>query len=328
MLSEYIIVIFSNERYEYDKSRKVNNMARDKKEFSKTPAEKGFFRSAGVLIRSRLEPLSGWSWNTAAACLIAGRGFPPLIPSILVVISMILISLSVYIYNDAMEAEMDKLNSVKKYRPLPSGEVPVKDALTLVYVSGCCGLVMLLLVNRYSFVFGLTYFVLLTAYSHPRIRLKGIFPLKESVLALCFPLTSLVGMYAVANAFVVHAFFAGVIIGIFVYLIEPVITDSTDIEEDTLSGVKTLASLLSWEKRTCLFFLGPLAIMVVTPLMYKALGFTVILPLAAIGGGCIFLWYTIPKMKRFDESIVRKVRNSSHIYFIVMQVSFVIGSMR
>ena len=152
-------------------------MARDKTEFSKTPAEKGFFRSAGVLIRSRLEPLSGWSWNTAAACFIAGRGFPPLIPSILVIIAMILISLSVYIYNDVMEAEADKLNSVKKYRPLPSGEVSVKDAPTLVYVSGCCGLVMLLLVNLYSFVFGLTYFVLLIAYSHPRIRLKGIFPL-------------------------------------------------------------------------------------------------------------------------------------------------------
>lgn len=303
-------------------------MARDKTEPCRTATErKGFFRSAGILIRSRLEPLSGWSWNTAAACLITGRGSPPLIPSILVVIAMILISLSVYIYNDAMEAEMDKLNSVKKYRPLPSGEVPVKDALKLVYVSGCCGLVLLLLVNMYSFVFGLAYFVLLTAYSHPEIRLKGIFPLKESVLALCFPLTSLVGMYAVANSFVAHAFFAGSIIGTFVYLIEPVITDSTDIEEDTLSGVKTLASLLSWEKRTYLFFLGPLFIMVVTPLVYNALGFTVILPIAAIVGGFTFLWYTIPKMKRFNESIVQKVRKTSHIYFILLQVSFIIGSL-
>ncbi|MBU7045731.1 MAG: UbiA prenyltransferase family protein [Theionarchaea archaeon] len=303
-------------------------MARDKTEIPRTATEKkGFFRAAGILIRSRLEPLSGWSWNTAAACFIAGRGFPPLIPSILVITAMILISLSVYIYNDVMEAEADKLNSVKKYRPLPSGEVSVKDALTLVYVSGCCGLFMLLLVNLYSLVFGLTYFVLLTAYSHPRIRLKGIFPLKESVLALCFPLTSLLGMYAVANAFVAHAFFAGIIIGIFVYLVEPVITDSTDIEEDTLSGVKTLASLLSWKTRAYLFFLAPLVIIMVVPLVYDALGFTVILPLAAVVGGFAFLWYTIPKMKRFDELFVRKVRNTSHIYFILLQVSFIIGSL-
>jgi len=287
---------------------------------------KGFLPSAVLLIRSRLEPISGWTWNTAAASFIAGRGSPPLMPSVLVAVSMVFISLSVYIYNDIIEANMDKLNAVKRCRPLPSGKVSLKNALILVYLSGFCGLTILFFTNFYSFIFGLTYFCLLIAYSHPKIRIKKRFPLKESVLALCFPLTSLIGMYAVTNSFVIHAFFAGVVIALFVYTIEPVITDSTDIEEDKLTGVKTLASTLSWERRTYLFAAGPFMAMVLILLMYKALGFNGILPVLTVTGGVIFLLFTSSVLKKYSEAAVVKARNTAHIYFILLQISFIIGS--
>jgi len=286
-----------------------------------------FIKSAAILIRSRLEPLSGWSWNTAAACFIAGRGSPPLIPSLLAVVSMILIALSVYIYNDVVEAEKDKMNPHKKNRPLPSGVVSQKDALSLVYLSGICGLVILFLVNVYSFVCGLAYFGVLIAYSHPETCLKKRFPLKEAILALCFPLTSLVGIYAV-NSFAAHAFFAGCAVGFLVYMMEPVIADSTDIEEDQSAGVKTLASVLTWKGRVRMFVVGPVILTAALLIAYNLLGFNNVVPIYAVVGGIIFLGYLIPKMRTFEKEVVQRARNAAHLYFILLQVSFIVGSVQ
>ena len=299
----------------------------DHKNGDVTMSVQRFFTSAGSLVRSRVEPLSGWSWNTAAACFIAARGHPPFIPAVLSIAAMVFISLSVYIYNDIIEAETDKLNPVKRHRPLPSGRVSRKDAMNLVYISGGCGLIMVFFANVTSFLFALLYFITLIAYSHPKIRIKNKFPLKELVLASCFPLTSLIGMYAASNSFAVHAFFAGVLVAVLVYSLEPVITDSIDIEEDTLTGVKTLASVLTWKQRTRLFVTGVVIVMVTIPLVYRALGFNVILPLVAVVGGLLFLGYAVPVMRTFEVAATIKARNASHVYFILLQVSFIVGSL-
>jgi len=78
-----------------------------------------------MLVKSRIEPIFAWPWGTLIACLMAGKGFPPITNTFLAVFSTLFITASVYIYNDYIDREMDRLNFLKKNRPLVTGEVPV-----------------------------------------------------------------------------------------------------------------------------------------------------------------------------------------------------------
>ena len=285
------------------------------------------FLTSVTLIRSRLEAMFIWSWNTFMACMIAGRGSPPFIPSVLSVVGVVLISLSVYLYNDLTDVNMDKLNSVKRNRPLPAGKASQENALTLVYLSAFAGLAIVLLADIRSFVFGLLHFVLFTVYSHPKVHLKKKFLFKESIIALGVPLTSLVGIYAVADSFVTHAFFASILFAFFTYMAQPVLTDSIDIEEDRQAGVRSLATILSWKRRVQLLVAGSIMVMVLIPLTYRAFGFNIVLPLYAIVGGIIFLAAVVPLLGKFEEYAVLKAKKVAYVFFILLQISFIIGSL-
>ena len=82
-----------------------------------------------LLIRSRLEAMFTWSWCTAISCLIIGQGFPPLRETLLAILAMIFISFSVYLYNDVIDIEMDRLNPEKKKRPLAANLISKKDII-------------------------------------------------------------------------------------------------------------------------------------------------------------------------------------------------------
>ena len=291
-----------------------------------TATKRGFVTSLAILTRSRLEAIFIWSWNTFMACMIAGRGSPPFIPLALSVGAVGLITLSVYLYNDITDVNVDKLNSIKGDRPLPTGKASQKDALVIVYLSGLLGIVILLSVNVYSFLFGLMYFFLFNVYSYPKIRLKRRFLFKESIIALGIPLTSLIGIYAVSHSFVVHAFFASILFAIFTYMAQPVFTDSTDVEEDIVAGVKSLATVLSWKKRVQLLVTGWLAVIALIPLTYSMFEFNVVLPVYAVAGGLAFLCVVIPMLSEFEDAAFSKARKITYMYFILLQLFFVIGT--
>lgn len=285
------------------------------------------FKTSTILIRSRLEAMFIWSWNTCMACMIAGRGSPPLIPSVLSVTAVVFISLSVYLYNDLTDVAMDRLNAVKRNRPLPAGKASQENALKLVYLSGVTGLAIVLLADVRSFVFGLLYFVLFTVYSHPKVHLKKKFLFKESIIALGIPLTSLVGIYAVSDSLVAHAFFASILFAVFTYMAQPVLTDSIDVEEDRQAGVRSLATTLSWKRRVQLLVAGSLVIMGLIPLTYSTFGFNRVLPVYAVVGGIIFLAAIIPLLRTFEEAAVLKAKKIAYVFFILLQISFIIGSL-
>ena len=70
-------------------------------------------RSIPVLMRSKIKLIFAWSWTLALSLLIVGKGFPPIMPLILIFLSMIFVVSSVYLYNDIFYREMDKENVVK-----------------------------------------------------------------------------------------------------------------------------------------------------------------------------------------------------------------------
>ena len=268
-----------------------------------------------------------WSWNTFMACMIAGRGSPPVVPTVLSTAAVVYITLSVYLYNDFTDITTDKMSSLKRNRPLPQQRVSRTNALRTIMLSGVLGLTLAFFVSGYSFLFALLHFSLFIVYSFPKIRLKRRFLFKELIIALGIPLTGLVGIYAVGNTFSVHAFFACIVFAVFTYTGQPVLTDSTDIEEDRQTGVSSLATKLSWRRRVHVLIAGTVIVMIVIPLLYRIFGFNTALPVYAVVGGLIFLGAVMPMLTTFEERLVIKAKKIAYVYFVLLQVFFVIGSL-
>lgn len=290
-------------------------------------------KSTAVLIRSRLELIFAWTWVTAVSCLIAGRGFPLIKPTLMSIFAMFFISASVYLYNDISDKEMDTLNPTKKNRPLLSDTVSIKDATKIIYLLGLLGLTITLFINTYSFIFSLLYLFIFSIYSHPKIRTKTMFLGKEFTIFLGWILCSLVGSYAVVGTWQINVLYASLLCAIWSFSTFPIIADAGDIEEDRLYGVKNLSVLLSWKRKVQLLVFGFLFVMTITPLTYVQLGFNMILPIFTVASSLIFLRLIYPKIVGFENMEYRertsaypKIRKLGHIYYFLLAIAFIFGS--
>ena len=123
------------------------------------------------MMRSLLKAMRPRQWTknlfVFAALVFDGKLFHPndFIRTFIGFILFCLISSSIYIFNDLLDLNADRLHPVKKNRPIASGKVPT----TLALVTGAI-LAFIALTGGYleAFQFGLTlsiYFVLMLAYS-------------------------------------------------------------------------------------------------------------------------------------------------------------------
>jgi len=280
-----------------------------------------------TLVKSRPEALFIWSWCTLIACLVVGRGVPPLTPTFMAIGSTLFLTASAYIYNDLCDAEMDRFNPDKQSRPLASGEVSESFAYRFIAVTGVIGLIISLLINQKTFIFSLTYYVLFMAYSWPKIRFKKIFLLKELITSSAWPILALVGVYAIKGSFSLPGIFAGIMMGVFSFLGLPALSDSLDEKEDSMFDVNSLARSLSWKRRIEFLGLAILIMMVVTTLTYSRLGFNTVLPILVVGSSLFLLKSVIPIYNQFERERVQKVRSFTYLYVILSQIFIVIGSL-
>jgi 4-hydroxybenzoate polyprenyltransferase len=288
---------------------------------------KRFFSSSLKLLKSRLEVLFIWSWSTTIACLIVGKGVPPLLPTVKSIISVLFVTASVYVYNDVIDVEADKYNTLKRNRPLPTGQVDLVDAKLLVALTCIIGLLIGYTINLMSFSFLAIYFLVFGAYSYPGIHLKRRFLIKEIVISSGPIITSFIGSYAIASSLSYPAVFAAGLTALLGMVIQPGLNDSTDIEADKLQGIKTLAIALSWKHKMQMLIGGIIIVMVTVPFVYWRFGFNVLFPFWIVVGGLITLRYILPIAKAFDESPVLKARRMVIIYWALMQVFSVLGTL-
>ena len=302
----------------------------------KTHNYEKFPRVIVILVKSRLEALFYWPWSTAVGCLIAGGGFPPLKPTLMSIVSILFIALSVYLYNDVIDREMDSYSPMKKSRPLAANLVKVEDALKLIYVSGFIGLTISLFINVYTFILCLIYLFLFAIYSYPKIRLKKKLILKEASLSMGWPLCSLIGSYAVTGKFYLPALYAGTLFGIFTFFVNPATNESMDVEEDRKFGVQSLGVVLNWKRKLQFLIFGFLFVMTITPLTYVQFGFNMILPIVIVGASLIFLRYAFSIVTRVEKSTlthelsqieIRKAKRLMGAFLILFQILMVLGSL-
>jgi len=267
-----------------------------------------------------------WVWFTAVACLIVGRGFPPVIPAILSILTAFFIASAVYVYNDVVDVEIDKINPFKNKRPLATGKVNKNDAMKTFYISAFIGLFISVFLNIYSFLFSLIYLILFTLYSYPKIYLKNKFIIKELTQASGQMIWSLMASYAIIGSFSVNAFFASILYSILIFTAIPAFADTTDIEADMEFGLTSLAIVLSWKRKMQLLIAGTLIIMTLTPLTYVNFGFNMILPIFVVAAGLIYLRFMFPIIDHYDTTILLRARKVGYIYNISLGVFFVIAS--
>jgi 4-hydroxybenzoate polyprenyltransferase len=295
-------------------------------------SKSSFLKDIVILIKSRREALGLWMWASMVFSLLVGRGFPPLIPTLLTLLSVFFTVTAVYIYNDIIDIDADKNNSVKKDRPLPSGAVPLKNARYLVYISAIIGVALSYYLNIISFIFTLTYLLLFLIYSYPPIHLKKKFLIKESVIVTGLFLVNITVSYAIMNSFSWMAMIGTIFFAIYGFAVMPAAMDSTDVFADKLQGVKTLASVLSWKRRIQLMMSGILLIMTLTPFTYLNFGFNMILPIFVVLSCLVFLRYAFPIMNHFDKVAVMndeyllRTKRLIIIFNLVMNIFVIIGS--
>lgn len=295
-----------------------------------------FPQAIPILVKSKAEALFYWPWSTVIGCLIAGSGFPPLRPTVLAITSMIFIALSVYLYNDVIDREMDSVSPMKKSRPLASNTVKVEDAMKIIYASGFIGLAISFFINIYTFILSLLYLVLYATYSHPKIRLKKRLIMKEATLSFGWVLCSLIGSYSVKGTFHPPALYAGILFGIFTFSVNPAVNETMDIEEDRKFGINSLGVVLSWRRKLQLLIFGFLFIMTITPLTYIQFGFNIILPILVVATSLIFLRYSFIIMSKIEQSTlsheffqieIRKAKRLMGAFLIIFQIFMVFGSL-
>ncbi|MBN2336522.1 UbiA prenyltransferase family protein [Candidatus Bathyarchaeota archaeon] len=278
-------------------------------------------------MKSRIEPIFAWPWGTLIACLIAGKGFPPIVNTFLAVFSTLFITASVYIYNDYIDTEMDRLNFKKKDRPLVTGEVSMGFAASFIAVTAALGLGMAYLINLNAFIWALAYFVLFFVYSYPAIRLKRVYVVKELTIMSVVPISSVIGSYAVLGTLSVPILYAGVTMGLFLFLMLPALNESFDVDEDKIYGVKTLAQTLSWRFRTQMIVLGIALMVVMTSAATIWFGFSVALPLVTAAASVLLLRVLATIWDSFDRDVAYSTRIKFQLYFFAIQIMFVLGSM-
>jgi 4-hydroxybenzoate polyprenyltransferase len=102
---------------------------------------------------------------------------------------------AIYIFNDILDRENDKLHPIKSKRPIASGVVPVWIALILAVVFFLGGSMISLLVNIYTFLALFVYVIINLAYS---AVLKHIVIIDVMTIAAGFILRAVAGGLAIS----------------------------------------------------------------------------------------------------------------------------------
>ena len=280
----------------------------------------GVIQSTGKLLKSRTEAVFTWPWIAVVSCLIVGKGFPPLNLTFMAFLSVFFTAASTYIYNDYIDAEMDKLNNVKSERPLVQGEVSMEFARWFIAITAVAGLGVSFMINRLTFLANFTFFTLFFIYSVPSIRIKKMFVLKELTISSAFILCSMVGAAAISGTFHIQSIYVSLILAGFSFFGQPALNDQFDVKEDQLYGVKTMAVQFGWNTKVNMLILSIMVPALTAPLTYNMLGFTALLPVAAIALSAWLMYYILQMRSGYEEEKARNTRKKFVLYFFALQM--------
>ena len=227
-------------------------------------AQASFFRSQFILFNSRKRHGLLYSVATAAGlfCIPGILGAMGSETEIQLLIQRtiplpfitLMIAVGMYILNDLVDADVDKVNS--KNRPIPSGRVSKKQAWSFILLTNGAAVGILILTLTLASVILVVPMILIgILYSIPkRIALMNRFMLKNIAIASFYMLCTMLGMtssygieLAINNPIVpIHTM---AISGIMIF-VGSTINDLGDIKGDKAAGRRTIPIILGGENTT------------------------------------------------------------------------------
>ncbi len=179
--------------------------------------------------------LPGW-WAIALAAVASGQRMPDLKLLALFLVGAVVMRGAGCVYNDIVDRDLDARVERTRSRPLPSGQVGLRQAWIFLVGLALAGLLVLLQLNGEAILLGIASLGLVLVYPH----MKRYTYWPQVFLGLAFNWGAILGWAAVRGAveWPALALYAG---GIFWTLSYDTIYAHQDREDDLLVGVKSTA---------------------------------------------------------------------------------------
>ena len=161
-------------------------------------------------------------------------------------------------WNDITDRDLDARVERTRSRPIPAGQVSVKQALVFLVLQSLIGLAVLLQFNRYAILTGIASLVIVAVYPF----MKRITWWPQIVLGLAFSWGALMGFAVTFGRLDLTALvlYAGSISWVIAY---DTIYAHQDIEDDALIGVKSTARLFGERTHHALMIFYGLAVLLI-----------------------------------------------------------------
>jgi 4-hydroxybenzoate polyprenyltransferase len=222
-------------------------------------------------------PIGSWLlllpcwWSSALAAVAAGKAGPSAIHVLLFFLGAFAMRGAGCTWNDIVDRDLDKSVERTRSRPIPSGQVSVRQALAFLILQALVGLIVLISFNIFTIALGIASLAIVAIYPF----MKRITYWPQIVLGLAFSWGALMGW---AGAFgrldaAPLLLYAGSISWVIGY---DTIYAHQDRDDDALIGIKSTALLFGARTRPMLTIFYGLAVILIGTAGYLA------------GGGVVF----------------------------------------
>jgi geranylgeranylglycerol-phosphate geranylgeranyltransferase len=248
----------------------------------------------------------------------------------------LMIAVGMYILNDLVDADVDKINL--KNRPIPSGRVSKKQAWTFIMLTNGAALGILISTLAIdTIIFVMPMIVIGILYSTPKkIALMNRFVIKNIAIALFYMLCSMLGItwsYGVEltinnPSVAIHAITMS---GIMIF-IGSIINDLGDIKGDRAAGRRTIPIVLGGENTAKVLIILLVSMPAISWMLYATFVVkhdsinTMMTPIAVTIVAALALLRITKIQKVFgDMKLMREQHKKWFVLHIVLQLGMVVG---
>lgn len=169
-------------------------------------------------------------------------------------ISTLLVITGMYVFNDLIDADLDRANGKTK-RPIPSGKIPKNHAVIFIIVINIVGITIPALTGNFVGLFFISIIALIgVLYSLPKVSLKDKFVIKTLAIAIAMMCSLLLGssmyldsVFRTGSGSILVPTFSGVIVALMVFVTSP-LNDIGDINGDKAAGRRTIPIVIGKEQ--------------------------------------------------------------------------------
>ena len=250
---------------------------------------------------------------------IALNGRFTLVPALIGFLVAFFLMAATMVMNDYYDLEIDKINNPR--RPIPSGLISPREALSYSFLLSAVGLVFAALTNLPGFIVA-AFALGLMMYYNTRGKRTGFFG--NIVVSICIALPFVYGGIVVGGLKPVLGIFS--IMALLSNLGREVAKGVMDIDGDSLKGVKTVAVLLGSLKasRIAALFFSLAVLISPIPIVFDMVS-TFYLPLVAVAD-VGFIASSIFFVKDPSRRNAKAVKSLALIWMTVGLAAFVAGS--